>query len=123
MRHQVFAGPQSWAGFSKNRSGFVQRERSQYLASFRLSKLAGCTILGCVNLGDPSVVIRVAKDGGEWEDPPYTEVEEEKFYRRFGQGVIRVMHGSRTIVPQPSRPPKNDPQNDSPESQTPTPAK
>ena len=69
------------------------------------------------------MVIRVAEDGSEWEEPPYTEEEEEEFYWRFGQGVVAVMHGSRTIVPQPPRPPKNDPQNDPPESQAPTPAK
>ena len=81
------------------------------------------TILSCVKLGDSSMVRKVAEDGGVWHEPPYTEEEEEEFYRRFGQGVIQVMHGSRTIVPQPPRLPTNDPLNDPPESQTPTPAR
>lgn len=69
------------------------------------------------------MVRKVADNGSAWHEAPYTEAEEEEFYRRFGQGVVQVAHGSRTIVPQPPRPPKNDPQNDPPESQTPTPAK
>jgi hypothetical protein len=63
------------------------------------------------------MVTKAAENGSEWEGPPYTQ--EEKFYRRFGQGVVEVAHGSRTIVPQPPRSSKNDP----PESQTSTPAK
>lgn len=66
------------------------------------------------------MVRKVAGNDSAWHEAPYTEAEEEEFYRRFGQGVVQVMHGSRTIIP---RPPKDDPQNDPPESQTPTPAK
>jgi len=69
------------------------------------------------------MVRRMAENGSEWEEPPYTEEEEEEFYWRTQYGVVQVAHGGRTIVPQPPRPPKNDPQNDPPESQTPTPAK
>ena len=68
------------------------------------------------------MVIRVAENGAEYEEPPYTEAEKREMRSRL-QGVVAVMHGSRTIVPQPPRPPKNDPQNDPTESQTPAPAK
>ena len=69
------------------------------------------------------MVTKVAENGSEWEEPPYTEEEEEEFYRRTQHGVVQVAHGSRTIVPQPPRPPTNDPLNDPPESQTPMPAR
>ena len=61
------------------------------------------------------MVIRVAENGAEYEEPPYTEAEDEEFYWRVSHGVVQVAHGSRTIVPQPPRPPKNDPQIDIPE--------
>lgn len=69
------------------------------------------------------MVTRVAKDGGEYEDGPYTEAEDEEFYWRISHGVVAVMHGSRSIVPQPPRPPKDDPSSDPPESPTQVPAK
>ena len=69
------------------------------------------------------MVIKVAEDGGEWEEAPYTAEELLELRRRLNCPPIQVMHGSRTIVPQPPRPPKDDPRSDSPESQTPTPAK
>ena len=68
------------------------------------------------------MVIRVAENGSEYETPPYTEAEKLEMRRRL-QGVVAVAHGSRTIVPQPPRPPTNDPLNDPPELQTPTPAR
>jgi hypothetical protein len=69
------------------------------------------------------MVRKVAEDGGVWHEAPYTEAEEEEFYWRISHGVVQVAHGGRTIVPQPPRPPKSDPPNDPPKSQTPTPAK
>ena len=69
------------------------------------------------------MVRKVAKDGGVWHEAPYTEEEERELDRRINCPPIQVMHGSRTIVPKPPRPPKSDPRNDPPESQTPTPAK
>jgi len=69
------------------------------------------------------MVRKVAEDGGVWHEPPYTEEEERDLDYRLNCPPIQVMHGSRTIVPQPPRPAKNDPPNDPPESQAPTPAK
>lgn len=69
------------------------------------------------------MVIRVAENGSEWGEPPYTEEEERELRRRMNCPPLQVAHGGRTIVPQPPRPPKDDPENDPLESQTPTPAK
>ena len=69
------------------------------------------------------MVIRVAKNGAEYEEAPYTEAEDDEFYWRISHGVVQVAHGGRAIVPQPPRPPKNDPENDPPESQAQAPAK
>ena len=68
------------------------------------------------------MVRKVAEDGGVWHEAPYAEEEKPEMRSRL-QGVVAVMHGSRTIVPQPPRPPKNDPQSDPPESQSSTPEK
>ena len=67
------------------------------------------------------MVICVAEDGGVWHEPPYAEERDLDY--RINCPPIQVMHGRRTIVPQPPRPAKSDPLNDPPESQTPTPAK
>ena len=67
------------------------------------------------------MVIRVAKDGGEWEVPPYTEEEEWDLHYRLNCPPIQVMHGSRTIVPQPPRPAKNDPPQSQKEEQSQSP--
>jgi hypothetical protein len=69
------------------------------------------------------MVGKVAENGSVWHEPPYTEEEEEDFYWRISHGVVQVAHGGRSIVPRSRRASKNDPQNDPPESQTPTPAK
>ena len=67
------------------------------------------------------MVIRV-ENGNEWEEAPYTEEEKQEMRRRL-QGVVQVMHRDRTIVPQPPRPPKNDPSESKNQSQTPAPKK
>ena len=69
------------------------------------------------------MVRKMADNGSFYHEAPYTEEEERELRRRLNCPPIQVMHGSRTIVPQPPRPPKDGPQNDPPESQTPTPAK
>ena len=69
------------------------------------------------------MVRKVAEDGGVWHEAPYTEAEERELDRRLNCPPIQVMHGSRTIVPQPPRPLRDDPQKDHPESQTPTPTR
>lgn len=69
------------------------------------------------------MVRKIAENGSAWHEAPYTEEEELELRRRLNCPPIQVMHGSRTIVPQPPRAPRGDPQNDLPESQTPKPVK
>jgi hypothetical protein len=64
------------------------------------------------------MMIQVAENGAEYEEPPHTEAEEEEFYWRISHGVVQVTHGGRTIVPQPPRPPKSDPRESKSQSST-----
>ena len=80
------------------------------LGTFRPSKNRQMRYLKVCEAGSFQIVIRVAENGAEYEEPPYTKAEKQEFRRR-NQGVVAVMHGSRTIVPQPPRPPKGSSDN------------
>jgi hypothetical protein len=54
------------------------------------------------------MVRKISENGGIYEEPPYTEEEEDEFYRRQAAGPFKVAHPSSP----PSQPRKSPPERD-----------
>jgi hypothetical protein len=62
--------------------------------------------------GKAPIVVKVDKHGNRYHEPPYTQAEEDEFYRRVGRGPITV-----------ARPAGDRKEQTSPAPQQPSPAK
>ena len=54
--------------------------------------------------GKAPIVVKVDKHGNRYHEPPYTQAEEDEFYRRVGGGPVTVAHKDRKFTLNPISP-------------------